>query len=125
MPVVRCDRMRVSMILHNLIMNGIKYNDQAVKRISIGCDAAAAVPVFFVRDNGIGIAANFHGLIFDLFRRLHGRDEYGGGTGAGLTIAHKAVKRHGGRIWVESVAGQGSTFYFTLAPERAAAGTES
>lgn len=119
LPIVRCDRMRVSMIFHNLIMNAIKYNEQTIKRVDIGCDANLSPPVFFVRDNGIGIAASYHGLIFDLFRRLHGRDEYGGGTGAGLTIANKAVKRHGGRLWVESEVGAGSTFYFTLAPDGA------
>ncbi len=115
LPVVRCDRMRVEMIFHNLILNAVKYNRQPVKRVEIGCDTAVDPPVFFVKDNGIGIAPDQCELIFQLFRRLHGRDEYGGGTGAGLTIAKKAVKRHGGRIWVESAEGRGSTFHFTLA----------
>jgi two-component system, chemotaxis family, sensor kinase Cph1 len=119
LPVVRCDRMRAAMIFHNLVMNAIKYNRQAVKQIAVGCDAAPDPPVFFVRDNGIGIEPKHCELIFELFRRLHGREEFGGGTGAGLTIAKKAVLRHGGRIWVESAVGKGSTFYFTLAPERA------
>ncbi len=123
LPVVRCDRMRVEMIFHNLILNAVKYNSEPVKRVEIGCDATVDPPVFFVRDNGIGIAPDQCELIFQLFRRLHGRDEYGGGTGAGLTIAKKAVKRHGGRIWVESTEGRGSTFHFTLAsgPTAAAA----
>ena len=117
-PAICCDRIRVAMIFHNLIMNAIKYNDQPIKKVEVGCDATVDPPVFFVRDNGIGIEPSYHQIIFQLFRRLHGRDEYGGGSGAGLTIVKKAIDRHGGSIWVESLAGGGSTFYFTLAPAR-------
>ena len=118
---LRCDRARAAAVFHNLIMNAVKYNEQSVKKILVGCDAAADPPVFFVRDNGIGIDARHHELVFQLFRRLHGRDDYGGGAGAGLTIAKLAVRRHGGRIWLESLPGAGSTFYFTLAPEQPSA----
>ena len=118
LPAICCDRVRVAMIFHNLIMNAIKYNDQPVKKVEVGCDTSVDPPVFFVRDNGIGIEPSYHQLIFQLFRRLHGREEYGGGSGAGLTIVKKAIDRHGGSIWVESLAGAGSTFYFTLAPAR-------
>ncbi|MCP6763017.1 MAG: ATP-binding protein [Fischerella sp. CENA71] len=69
---------------------------------------------FYVRDNGIGIPVHHHQTIFKLFKRLHTQEKYGGGTGAGLAIAKKIIERHGGQIWVESTAGEGSTFYLTL-----------
>ncbi|WP_295441943.1 ATP-binding protein [uncultured Thiodictyon sp.] len=116
LPLLSCDRVRAGEILSNLITNACKYNDQPVKQVVVGSDQTRDPPVLFVRDNGIGIDAQHLIRIFQVFRRLHGRDEYGGGTGAGLTITKKAVERHGGAIWVESVPGQGSTFYFTLAP---------
>jgi two-component system, chemotaxis family, sensor kinase Cph1 len=115
LPVLECDRVRVGEIFSNLISNALKYNDKADKQIEIGCDDGASPPVLFVRDNGIGIAEKHYARIFQIFRRLHGRNDFGGGAGAGLTIARKAIERHGGRIWVESVPGQGSVFRFTLA----------
>jgi two-component system, chemotaxis family, sensor kinase Cph1 len=74
----------------------------------------AQSPIFYVRDNGIGIPERHYETIFDIFRRLHERDEFGGGVGAGLTIVKKIVERHNGRIWVKSRVGVGTTVYFTL-----------
>ena len=95
--------------------NAIKYNDEADKLVEVGfTEGSSGVPTFFVRDNGIGIEERHHAQIFQIFRRLHGRDQYGGGSGAGLTITRKLIDRHGGKIWVESTPGQGTTFFFVL-----------
>ncbi|QJW92960.1 ATP-binding protein [Frigoriglobus tundricola] len=121
LPTLRCDRRWVREVLVNLITNGLKYNDQPHKRVEIGYTVPTAEgdpPVLFVRDNGIGIPERHREAVFQMFKRLHGRTDYGGGTGAGLAIVRKIVDRHGGRIWAESVPGAGSTFYFTLATEK-------
>jgi light-regulated signal transduction histidine kinase (bacteriophytochrome) len=118
LPAVTCDRVRVAEVFHNLIANAVKYNDKPQKWVEVGVrEAAAGPPVLYVRDNGIGIPPKHHQAVFRIFKRLHGRDKYGGGTGAGLTIVKKIVERHGGRIWVESTPGEGTTFFFTLGPE--------
>jgi signal transduction histidine kinase len=120
LPTVACDRVRVGEIFHNLITNAVKYNDKPHKWVEIGSTPATrpgAPVVFYVRDNGIGIRERHLEAVFKMFKRLHGRDQYGGGTGVGLTIARRVVERHGGRIWPESAHGEGTTFYFTLAPE--------
>ena len=119
LPFAFCDRTQITEVFHNLLQNALKYNDRSEKWVEIGFLDSSPQTVegsitFYVKDNGIGIAADQQEVIFHIFRRLHGRDEYGGGYGAGLTIAHKIVGRHGGKLWVESVLGEGSTFYFTL-----------
>ncbi len=118
LPTVYCDRVQVGEVFNNLIANAIKYNDKPEKWIEIGyIEAASPAPLtFYVRDNGIGIREKHFQAIFRIFKRLHGPSKYGGGTGAGLTITKKIVERHGGKIWVESTYGEGSTFYFTLQP---------
>ncbi len=124
LPTVKGDPRRVTQLLTNLVTNGLKYNSNAAPRVTIGQHAGsrpAGAPedfdpsqvLIYVRDNGIGIDAHFHQKIFGIFRRLHQTQEYEG-TGAGLAICKKIVEAHGGRIWVESTLGQGSTFYFTL-----------
>ncbi|MCB1783799.1 MAG: PAS domain S-box protein [Alphaproteobacteria bacterium] len=118
LPTVVCDYARVGEVFHNLIINAIKYNDRVHKKVEIGCvlDHAAAPgkPVFYVSDNGIGIPDKHKELVFKMFKRLHARDAYGGGTGSGLTIVKKIIDRHHGKIWVESDGKRGSVFYFTL-----------
>ncbi|MBD2169129.1 GAF domain-containing protein [Calothrix membranacea FACHB-236] len=118
LPTIMCDRVQVSEIFTNLIANGIKYNDNSEIWVEVGYLDPASIyqqsTTFYVRDNGIGIRDRHFESIFRIFKRLHGPTQYGGGTGAGLTIAKKVVERHGGKIWVESTYGEGSTFYFTL-----------
>ncbi|WP_126628139.1 ATP-binding protein [Dictyobacter alpinus] len=118
LPTVWCDRARIGEIFTNLISNALKYNDKPDKWIEIGYQQSAADPqaplVFYVRDNGIGIRDRYFDLIFQIFKRLHGRDKFDGGAGAGLTIVKRIVERHGGKIWLESTYGEGTTFYFTL-----------
>ncbi|MBH8572237.1 GAF domain-containing protein [Nostocaceae cyanobacterium CENA369] len=121
LPIILGDRFQVNELLTNLISNAVKYNERSHKWVEIGfieenaqTKVAPTYLTFYICDNGIGIAPEHLDKIFQIFRRLHGRDEFGGGTGVGLTIARKIVERHGGRIWVESTPTQGSTFYFTL-----------
>src|SRR6185295_8086704 len=101
-PAVVCDRQRIAEVFRNLLTNAIKYNDKSEKLIEVGCMSVEGQhsPVFFVRDNGIGIEPGYFTSIFEMFKRLHGRDAFGGGTGAGLAIAKKVVELHGGRMWV-------------------------
>lgn len=134
LPKIDCDLSQVSEVFTNLISNAIKYNDKTEKKIEIGfidpedpkdrksqflnaSQAFSLVLTFYIRDNGIGILPKHQDKIFQIFRRLHGQGEYGGGNGAGLTITRKVIERHGGKIWLESIPGEGSTFYFTLAEE--------
>ncbi|KZL48105.1 cyanobacterial phytochrome A [Nodularia spumigena CENA596] len=115
LPTVYCDRVQLGEVFNNLIANSIKYNDKPEKCLEIGYIEEPQLPItLYVRDNGIGIRDKHFEAIFRIFKRLHGPSKYGGGTGAGLTIAKKIVERHGGKIWVESTYGEGSTFYFTL-----------
>jgi light-regulated signal transduction histidine kinase (bacteriophytochrome) len=116
LPKLRCDRVRVAELFRNLVTNAIKYNDKPRPTIEIGCDETGDTPVFYVRDNGIGIDPQYRERVFGLFQRLHDREEFGGGTGVGLTIVKKIVEMHGGRIWIDSTPGKGSTFHFTLEP---------
>jgi two-component system, chemotaxis family, sensor kinase Cph1 len=120
LPVIECDPVLVNELFTNLISNAFKYNEQSHKCVEIGYQEGevqqngTSSPIFYVRDNGIGIQPHHKEIIFRLFKRLHSREKYGGGTGAGLAIAKKIVERHGGKIWVESTYGHGSTFLFIL-----------
>ncbi len=114
---VHGDAARIGEVFQNLISNAAKYNDKPSRWIGVGCDRSATPPIFYVRDNGIGIAPQHHENVFRIFKRLHEQNKYGGGTGAGLTIVRKIIERYGGHIWLESVPGEGTVFYFTLSGE--------
>ncbi|QXE92164.1 DUF3365 domain-containing protein [Geomonas subterranea] len=113
LPRVWGDQPRIGEVLQNLVENAIKYRGEQQKpRIDIGVREGADGPVFTVRDNGVGVAAQYHETIFGLFNQLDARSE---GTGIGLALARRIVEFHGGKLWVESEGvGQGSTFCFTL-----------
>ena len=115
LPVVWGDRERLGQLFANLVSNGVKYNEQDAPVVEVGAspDAPEGQATLYVRDNGIGIDPRFHAKVFQVFRRLHPREQYEG-TGAGLAICQKIVAAHGGRIWVESRRGAGATFYLTL-----------
>ena len=113
LPTVFGDRQRLAEVLQNLIDNAAKFiGNQTEPRIEIGqWGDDEGKPVFYVKDNGIGIQTEHHDRIFGLFNKLDIKSD---GTGIGLSIVKRIVEVHGGRIWVESEAGKGSTFYFTL-----------
>lgn len=113
LPPVKGDALQLMGLFQNLIGNAIKFCGKEKPVIHVSAAAGEREATFSVRDNGIGIDPQFYDRIFVLFQRLHGRGEYGG-TGIGLAICKKIVERHGGKIWVESAPGKGSTFYLTL-----------
>ncbi|MEX1255026.1 MAG: ATP-binding protein [Dehalococcoidia bacterium] len=114
LPDVQGDEVWIQQIVGNLISNALKFNESEEPFVQIGVrDMTPKTATFYVRDNGIGIDPEYHERIFGVFQRLHRREQYDG-TGAGLTIARRAVEAMGGRVWVESQAGAGAVFLFSL-----------
>lgn len=125
LPEVVCDATRLTEVFRNLVTNAVKYNDKPEPLVTIGYldhyagkDGMVASDVFFVRDNGKGIAPEFYDDIFRIFKRLEKSQDSDDGTGAGLTFVRKIIARHNGEIWLESELGAGTTFYFTLGSKR-------
>jgi signal transduction histidine kinase len=113
LPTLPADATQITQLFQNLIGNAIKFRREEPPKIHVGVRREPARWVFLVRDKGIGIEPQYFERIFQLFQRLHTRTVYPG-TGIGLTICKRIVERHGGKIWVESQPGQGTTFYFSM-----------
>ena len=113
LPTVQGDETQLVQLFQNLIGNGIKFRGDRPPQIHISARRDGDRWEFAVRDNGIGIERQYWEQIFVIFQRLHTRQKYAG-TGIGLAICKRIVERHGGRIWLDSQPGQGTTFYFTL-----------
>ncbi len=113
LPTITVDTSQMIQLLQNLISNAIKFRGKKLPRVYIHAEKKGNEWVVSVQDNGIGIAPEFFGRLFQIFQREHPIGEYPG-TGIGLATCKKIVERHGGKIWAESVEGKGSTFYFTI-----------
>lgn len=113
LPTVLADAVQLAQVFQNLIGNALKFRGEKSPRIHIGAERNDDTWRFYVKDTGIGIDKQHADLVFQMFQRLHERGQYDG-SGIGLAIAKKIVERHGGRIWFDSVPGNGSTFYFTM-----------
>lgn len=117
LPTVRANAIRLSLVFQNLIDNALKFCDSAPPRVHIWAEPRRSAWLFAVRDNGIGIEPQYAERIFAMFERLHTHAEYPG-TGMGLTLCKKIVEQHGGRIWMESTPGKGSSFFFTVSANK-------
>lgn len=118
LPTVVADRTRMGELFKNLLSNAIKFNTASPPQVEIAVEEQEGLYLFSVKDNGIGIDPRYHEQIFGLFERLHRQEEFEG-SGAGLAICKKVIESGGGRIWVESEPGKGSTFFFSLPRQEA------
>jgi signal transduction histidine kinase len=123
LPAVDAEPTLMPLVLDNLIRNAVKFTrPRDAARIEVGyAGRTAKDATYFVRDNGVGFDMRYADKLFHVFQRLHRKDEFEG-TGVGLAIVHRIVSRHGGRVWAESVAGEGATFFFTLPASAGGAG---
>lgn len=122
MPVVEGDETGLMHLFQNLLSNAIKYRGAETPKVHVGVTAVGDEWTFTVKDNGIGIDPRYHKQVFTVFKRLHGREMPG--TGIGLALCRRVVEKHGGRIWVDSRPGHGSTFSFTLPRTAVEPGTQ-
>ena len=113
LPRVMADETQLIQLFQNLLANAIKFRGEEQPRIHVSAKEDSNDCLFSLSDNGIGINPEYFDRIFVIFQRLHGREEYPG-TGIGLSVCKRIVERHGGRIWVESQPGEGSTFHFAI-----------
>ena len=125
LPQILCNPVQMQQILVNLVTNGLKYNYSEAKEVEVGVLDNVCELTLYVRDNGIGISPEKHSQIFTIFRRLPEGEEHAGGEGIGLAIVKKIIEGQGGKIWVESAVGTGSTFFFTVPQDASTPNTQS
>jgi len=113
LPLIKAHRTQLLQLLQNLVSNGMKFKGERDPIVEIDAQPSPNGYVYSVKDNGIGISEENLEKVFEMFRRLHTRDEYEG-TGIGLATCKRIVATWGGDIWVESEEGQGSTFFFSV-----------
>lgn len=116
LPIIEANSVHFLQLFQNIIGNGIKYNQQAQPKVEINYQLLNSTHIITIKDNGIGIDPQYHEQIFEMFKRLHTRDEYKG-TGIGLAICKKIIQNLGGKIWIESDINQGSTFFISIPSE--------
>ncbi len=120
LPVIECEKTRMTQVFQNLLSNAVKYMDKPAGEVVVACSEDADAWTFSVSDNGPGIEEKYHNRIFKIFQTLAPRDQFES-TGVGLALVKKIVEYSGGRIWVVSEVGKGSTFFFTFPKHRTAA----
>lgn len=115
LPTIFGEKEQIGMVFYNLVNNGMKFNkkEQPTIHIKHHEHAEQGFWKFSVKDNGIGIKPQYQQQIFEIFKRLHNKRDFEG-TGIGLSVCQKIIYRHGGKIWLESIPGEGTTFYFTI-----------
>ena len=116
LPTLKVDKTQMLQLFQNFISNAIKFRREETPKIHIGVKKIEIGWLFSIKDNGIGIESKYFDRIYNIFYRLHTKEEYPG-TGIGLPICRKIIQRYGGQIWVESELGKGSTFFFTISTE--------
>jgi light-regulated signal transduction histidine kinase (bacteriophytochrome) len=114
LPDCLADRGLLRQVFANLLDNALKYSRlRDPSRIVIGCTDVDGEAAYFVRDNGVGFDMRYADKLFGVFQRLHPAEDYEG-TGVGLALVQRIVRRHGGRVWAEAELDRGATFFFTL-----------
>ena len=110
---ISCEPNQLGIVFYNLIGNAIKFNKNENPKVLVTKEEKENEWMFSIQDNGIGIDSRYKDKVFQIFKRLHRREEYEG-TGIGLSLCKRIINRHKGRIWFNSELGEGTTFFFTI-----------